>query len=63
MGEPSSADDTGSTSQPLLSCDEVIGLIEEGHEQGFLSNTQVAAALQDVAGQRPLVGNQSIDYE
>ncbi|HZL63839.1 MAG TPA: RNA polymerase sigma factor RpoD [Thermoleophilia bacterium] len=25
-----------------------MGLIEEGHEQGFLSNTQVVAALQDV---------------
>ena len=48
MGEPSSVDDTGSAAAPLLSCDEVIGLIEEGHEQGFLSNTQVVAALQDV---------------
>jgi RNA polymerase primary sigma factor len=48
VGEPSSVDDNGSAATPLLSCDEVLCLIEEGHEQGFLSNTQVAAALQDV---------------
>ena len=48
MGEPSSADDTTSASTPLLACDEVQGLIEEGHEQGFLSSAHVAAALQDV---------------
>ena len=48
MPESSSADEATSADLALLHSDEVCGLIEEGHEQGFLDGAQIAAALRDV---------------
>ena len=48
MPESSSEDDITSADLALLHTDEVRGLIEEGHEQGFLDGAHIAAALQDV---------------
>jgi RNA polymerase primary sigma factor len=45
---PASEDDVTPADLALLSSDEVRGLIEEGHEQGYLSSAQVASALHDV---------------
>jgi RNA polymerase primary sigma factor len=43
-----SEDDSTSVDLALLHSDEVRGLIAEGHEQGYLSGAQIAAALRDV---------------
>ena len=43
-----SPDETGSPSPALIDCAEVLCLIQDGHELGCLSSTEVAAALQDV---------------
>ncbi len=52
MRPSASPDETGSPSlspsPALIDCAEVLCLIQEGHELGCLSNTEVAAALQDV---------------
>ena len=48
MPESSSEDDITSADLALLHTDEVRGLIEEGHEQGFLDGAHIAAALHDV---------------
>ena len=45
MPESSSADDATSADLALLHTDEVCGLIEEGHEQGYLSGVYIAATL------------------
>ena len=48
MSESSSEDDISCADLALLHSDEVRGLVEEGHEQGYLSGAHIAAALQDV---------------
>jgi len=46
--ESSSADDVMSADLGLLRTDEVRGLIDEGHEQGYLTAAHVAMALRDM---------------
>src|SRR5450830_25854 len=46
--ESSSADEVTSADLALLHTDEVCGLIEEGHEQGYLSGAYIAATLHDL---------------
>jgi RNA polymerase primary sigma factor len=48
VSESSSEDEVTSADLALLQSDEVRGLIEEGHAQGYLSSAHIAAALQDV---------------
>ncbi|MBE3035398.1 MAG: sigma-70 family RNA polymerase sigma factor, partial [Actinobacteria bacterium] len=48
MPESSSADEVTSADLALLHADEVCGLIEEGHEQGYLSGAYIAATLHDL---------------
>ena len=48
MLEHASEDDLSPASLALLHSDEVHGLIEEGHEQGYLSGDHIAEALHDV---------------
>jgi RNA polymerase primary sigma factor len=48
MSEPSSIDDAISADLALLHTDEVSGLIETGHEQGYLSCAVIATTLQDM---------------
>jgi RNA polymerase primary sigma factor len=48
VSESSSADEVSSADLALLQSDEVRGLIEEGHAQGYLSGAHIAAALRDV---------------
>jgi RNA polymerase primary sigma factor len=45
---PASPEETDSASPPLIDCAEVHCLIEEGHELGCLSGSEIAAALRDV---------------
>jgi RNA polymerase primary sigma factor len=45
---PTPADETTTPSAALLACAEVTCLIEEGHELGCLSSSDVATALQDI---------------
>jgi RNA polymerase primary sigma factor len=46
--ESSSADDVISADLSLLRTDEVRGLIDEGHEQGYLSGAHIATTLRDM---------------
>ena len=48
MIESSSADDVISADLSLLRTDEVRGLIDEGHEQGYLSGAHIATTLRDM---------------
>ena len=48
MPESFSADEVTSADLALLHTDEVCGLIEEGHEQGYLSGAHIAATLHDL---------------
>src|ERR1035437_9204380 len=48
MPESSAADEVTSADLALLHADEVCGLIEEGHEQGYLSGAYIAATLHDL---------------
>ena len=48
MRVPASRDETDSTSPPLIDCAEVHCLIEEGHELGCLSGSEIATALRDI---------------
>jgi len=45
---PASRDETDSTSAPLIDSAEVHCLIEEGHELGCLSGSEIATALRDI---------------
>ena len=48
MRVPASRDETDSTSPPLIDSAEVHCLIEEGHELGCLSGSEIATALRDI---------------
>ena len=48
MRVPASRDETDSTSAPLIDSAEVHCLIEEGHELGCLSGSEIATALRDI---------------
>jgi len=45
---PASREETDSASLPLIDCAEVHCLIEEGHELGCLSGSEIATALRDI---------------
>ena len=48
MIESSSADDVASADLSLLCSDEVRGLVDEGHEQGYLSGAHIETTLRDM---------------